>query len=130
MTTDAKTPTAKSPKKSLAWQNDPQAGAIEYEEVESGDFFKFTEKTPTIEGQLLHVGQITFRSSDGKDKPVGSYKILTPDGEEKKFNGAVTLDEKMREIPINTMVRITYIGTERTGGNRQLRQFKVERQKS
>lgn len=114
-----------SGKKSLAWQNDPKAGEIQYEDVEAGDFFKFEEVGDFIEGQLLHVS--TIKMSNGT---VGSYKILTPDGAEMKFNGTVTLDEKLREVPVNTMVKITYIGDERTGSNRKLRQFRVQRQKS
>ena len=122
MVTDAKDkPTKKSP----AWQDDPNTKKIEYEDVEAGDFFKFEKIGDSIAGVLVHKGTIQF--SNGT---VGSYKLMLPDGSEVKFNGATTLDEKMRDISVNTPVRIELVAIERTASKRPLRQWKVQRAKS
>ena len=74
-----------------------------------------------VEGYLLEKG-----TREGQnDQMQNVYTIKTRDGYVLVF-GTVRIDQGLQKVPIGAMIRITYIGHEKTARGYQVKQFDVE----
>ncbi len=71
-------------------------------------------------------GVITAKRLDVTPKKLCFYDIETDKGEKKSILGSVVINKVLRNLPVGSLVRITYLGDAKNGSGTTFHNFEVE----
>ena len=83
------------------------------------EFYKFQEPGQTLIGTLIATGSTEIQGVD-----VNTYTVRT-EGGLVRFLGGASLDNTMTDIPMNTKIKLSYVGKVRTGSGREVKKFQL-----
>jgi len=95
-----------------------EVGSSSYEKVEQ---VSFTNPGQVVEGTLVERIQINKNGSY-----FNKYVVKTSEGARKSFLGSYQVNAALEGMPLETLIRVTFMGKTKLKGGKTMNQFKIE----